>query len=114
MMYSKFVVQFMILGFCLARPSPGGSSPLTPRSPQGGFAAAEWLPPLGESSNSTGNLYLPLNPGNYYESEQRFAFGAAPAGPFKGGELISSIDTRAYTSWKDIANAPIVYPQENP
>ena len=103
-MYQIFITYIAIFRLCVANPLPADSSPL---NPQGGFPAAAYLPSILGSENATGNLYLPLKPGSYYDSEPKFAFGPATTGPFNGGELISSIAAQAYTAWKDTANAAI-------
>ncbi|KAL8831488.1 MAG: hypothetical protein Q9170_005272 [Blastenia crenularia] len=103
-MYKISAIYLMIFGLCVASPVPeiSSSSP-----PQGGFPAAAYLPAILGLENATGNLYLPLKPGDYYDSEQRFAFGPASGGPFQGGGLISSIAAQVYASWEDTANAAI-------
>ena len=66
------------------------------------------VPPSNTSGGLVGTLSLPLNPSEHLNLKQRFTFGAARAGTFKGGHLIASIIQRLYTCWKNTANAPIL------
>ena len=94
-----FLPFFVLVGFCIARPSPGGSTLPTSTASLAGFPA-ELLPPWNVSGGSGGNLSVPLSPGGFHHLEQRFARGPSLAGDFRGGQLISSIISQLEPIWR--------------
>jgi len=102
------VVGLLIISPCFAHPAHN-AAPLQLWNEAGPFMGfpAEYLP-IEFSNTTTSNTLgftLPLNPSTHLELEQEVTLIAGI--PPRGVELIATIATGIYGSWKDIANARI-------